>query len=105
MYALQDYIGEERVSQALAAFVKDYAFKGPPYPTSVDLVNYLRKVTPPEFQYLYEDSFENITIFDNRAVSAQLQPASGRKVPGTNRSGGQEVPRRWQGAGTSGPAA
>ncbi len=70
MYALQDYIGEERVSQALAAFVKDYAFKGPPYPTSVDLVNYLRKVTPPEFQYLYEDSFENITIFDNRAVSA-----------------------------------
>ena len=71
MYALQDYIGEERVSQALADFVKDYAFKGPPYPTSVDLVNYLRKVTPPEFQYLYEDSFENITIFDNRAVSAQ----------------------------------
>ncbi len=71
MYALQDYIGEDRVSQALAALVKDYAFKGPPYPTSLELVNYLRKVTPPEFQYLYEDSFENITIFDNRGVSAR----------------------------------
>ena len=35
----QDYIGEDRVSQALAALVKDYAFKGPPYPTSLDLVN------------------------------------------------------------------
>jgi ABC-2 type transport system permease protein len=70
MYALQDYIGEDRVSQALAAMVKEYAFKGPPYPTSLDLVNYLRKVTPPEFQYLYEDWFENITVFDNRALSA-----------------------------------
>jgi hypothetical protein len=70
MYALQDYIGEDRVNQALAAMVKDYAFKGPPYPTSLDLVNYLRNVTPPEFQYLYEDWFETITVFDNRAVSA-----------------------------------
>ena len=26
MYALQDYIGEDRVSQALAAMTKDYAF-------------------------------------------------------------------------------
>jgi hypothetical protein len=70
MYALQDYIGEDRVNQALSAMVKDYAFKGPPYPTSLDMVNYLRKVTPPEFQYLYEDWFETITLFDNRAVSA-----------------------------------
>jgi ABC-2 type transport system permease protein len=71
MYALQDYIGEEHVSKALAAMIKDWAFKGPPYPTSADMVNYLRKETPPEFQYLYEDWFENITLFDNRAVSAK----------------------------------
>jgi hypothetical protein len=70
MYALQDYIGEDHVSRALAAMVKDWGFKGPPYPASADLVNYLRKETPAEFQYLYEDWFENITIFDNRAVSA-----------------------------------
>ena len=71
MYALQDYIGEEHVSKALAAMLKDWAFKGPPYPSSADMVNYLRKETPPEFQYLYEDWFENITLFDNRAVSAK----------------------------------
>ena len=70
MYALQDYIGEDRVSHALAALVKDYGLKGPPYPTSLDLENYLKKETPAEFQYLYEDWFDNITIFDNRAVSA-----------------------------------
>src|SRR5262249_38421582 len=70
MYALQDAIGEDKVSRALAAMVKDYAFKSAPYPTSLDLVRYLKNVTPPEFQYLYEDWFETITIFDNRAVKA-----------------------------------
>jgi ABC-2 type transport system permease protein len=70
MYALQDYIGEAAVSKALAAFTKDYAFQSAPYPTSLDLIGYLKKVTPPEFLYLYDDFFENITIYDNRAVSA-----------------------------------
>jgi hypothetical protein len=70
MYALADYIGEDKVNHALAQLVKDYGFKGPPYPTALDLENYLRKETPPEFQYLYEDWFDTITIFDNRAVSA-----------------------------------
>ena len=50
--------------------MKEWAFKGPPYPTALDLENELKKVTPPEFQYLYEDWFETITLFDNRAVSA-----------------------------------
>jgi len=71
MYALQDYIGEDRVNQALAAMVQEYGFKAAPYPTASDLVAHLRAVTPPEFQYLYEDWFENITIFDNRALSAR----------------------------------
>ncbi|HTS35327.1 MAG TPA: ABC transporter permease [Candidatus Solibacter sp.] len=79
MYSLADYIGEDRVSQALSQLVKDYAFKGPPYPTSQDLENDLRKVTPPEFQYLYEDWFENITIFDNRAISASYSALPGGK--------------------------
>jgi len=70
MYTLADYIGEDHVNRALSAMVKDWGFKGPPYPASIDMVNYLRKETPPEFQYLYEDWFENITLFDNRAVSA-----------------------------------
>jgi hypothetical protein len=70
MYALADYIGEDRVNRALSTMVKDWGFKGPPYPASIDMVNYLRKETPPEFQYLYEDWFETITLFDFRAVSA-----------------------------------
>ncbi len=70
MYALQDYVGEDKVNEAIRGFLKEYAFKGPPYPTSLDLEGYFRKVTPPEYQYLFDDMFRNITIYDNRAVSA-----------------------------------
>jgi hypothetical protein len=79
MYALADYIGEDRVNQALATLVKAYAFKGPPYPTVLDMENDLRAVTPPEFQYLYEDWFDNITLFDNRALKATYSPLPGGK--------------------------
>ncbi|HZQ22319.1 MAG TPA: M1 family aminopeptidase [Terriglobales bacterium] len=70
MYALQDYIGEDKVNQALAEFIKAYGFKGAPYPTSLDMIGYFQKVTPPEYQYLYDDMFKNITLYDNRAKSA-----------------------------------
>jgi ABC-type transport system involved in multi-copper enzyme maturation permease subunit len=70
MYALQDYIGEDNVNEAIREFLKAYAFKGPPYPTSLDLESYFRKVTPPEYQYLFDDMFQNITLYDDRAVSA-----------------------------------
>jgi ABC-2 type transport system permease protein len=79
MYAMQDYIGEENVNKALAEFVKAYAFKGAPYPTSLDLVAYLKKYTPPEYQYLYEDLWETVTLYDNRTRSANyVQLADGK---------------------------
>lgn len=70
MYALQDYIGEDKVNQALAKFLKDKAFQGPPYPNTTEFIPYLREVTPPELQYVIDDMFENITLYENRAVSA-----------------------------------
>jgi hypothetical protein len=70
MYALQDYIGEDRVNQALSEFVKTYGFKGAPYPTSLDLLASLRKVTPADSQYLLDDLFDHITFYESRAVSA-----------------------------------
>ncbi|HUI99230.1 MAG TPA: M1 family aminopeptidase [Usitatibacter sp.] len=70
MYALQDYIGEDAVNRALASFVRKWAFRGPPYPTSRDLLAEFRAVTPPQYQYLIADLFETITLYENRAVSA-----------------------------------
>ncbi|HUI85315.1 MAG TPA: M1 family aminopeptidase [Candidatus Binatia bacterium] len=70
MYALQDYIGEDKVNEAIRGFLKQYAFKGPPYPTSLDLESYFQKLTPAQYQYLFDDMFRNITVYDDRAVAA-----------------------------------
>jgi len=70
MYALQDAIGEEAVNRALASFVRKWAFKGPPYPLSTDLVAEFRAVTPADQQGVVTDLFEKITLYENRAISA-----------------------------------
>src|SRR5208283_11396 len=70
MYALQDYIGEDRVNAAIRKFLKQFAFKGPAYPASLDLEGDFQEETPPQYQYLFADLFQNITIYDNRALSA-----------------------------------
>jgi ABC-type transport system involved in multi-copper enzyme maturation permease subunit len=82
MYALQDYIGEDNVNKGLAELIKEFGFKGPPYPVSLDLIRCLKMYTPPEYQYLYDDMFENITLYDDRARSASYtaQPDGKYKV-------------------------
>jgi aminopeptidase N len=73
MYALADYIGEDNVDRALRKFRDDHAFKGPPYPNTTEFLRDLREVTPDKYQYLIEDMFETITLYDNRAVSASAK--------------------------------
>ncbi|MBS0319151.1 MAG: hypothetical protein JSR18_01305 [Proteobacteria bacterium] len=77
MYALADAIGEERLNRAIRRFRDDYAFKGPPYPTTTQFLKYVREETPPQWQYLIDDLFETITLYDNRAVRAEARPLAG----------------------------
>jgi ABC-2 type transport system permease protein len=81
MYALRDYIGEEAVNRALAKFIRDYGFSGPPYTTGGELVRYFRAEAGPEHQELITDLFERITLFDNQA----------RTVTSTKRADGKYV--------------
>lgn len=74
MYALADFIGEERVNRALRAVVEKWRFKGPPYATAKDLVDAFRDETPPEYLYLLDDLFETITLYDNRVVTGAMRP-------------------------------
>ncbi|MBI4747691.1 MAG: hypothetical protein HY774_04345 [Acidobacteria bacterium] len=68
MYALKDYIGEDRVNAALKKFIKECGFQNPPFTNSLEFLKYIREVTPPEMQYLITDLFETITLFENRAI-------------------------------------
>jgi len=76
MYLLRDQIGEAAVDRALAALLRQYAFKGAPYARSVDLVDLLRANAPAEKQALITDLFSRITLYDVRttATSAVQRP-------------------------------
>ncbi|MEM7588099.1 MAG: M1 family aminopeptidase, partial [Acidobacteriota bacterium] len=74
LYALEDAIGEARLNRALRAFIDAFAYQGPPYPTSRDLLAHLRQEVPAEHQGLLEDLFETITLYDNRILSATAEP-------------------------------
>jgi ABC-2 type transport system permease protein len=80
MYALRDYIGEERVNRALRKFIRDYAYSGPPYPTATELVKYFRAEAPPEYQAVITDLFERITLYDLQTKEASVTGTDGRYV-------------------------
>lgn len=79
LYALSDYIGEDKVNLALHNFLmaRRYAnadnTQSGPYPDTRELEAALRAQTPPDLQYFIDDSFEKITLYDNHAVSATSQ--------------------------------
>ncbi len=68
MYRLQDEIGEDAFNRALRSLLAKFAFKGPPYPTSLDLVSALRAQAPADKQALIGDLFEKITLYDLKAI-------------------------------------
>ena len=67
MYALQDYIGEDKVNEALKRMVDNWAWREDRYATTDTLVQYLKDVTPDSLQYMITDFFETITLYENRA--------------------------------------
>ncbi len=74
LYYLKEMIGEDRVNAALRQLVNRFAYKDPPYPTSLDLLAAIRDQTPDDKQYLLNDLFEQITLFDNRTIDAVYRP-------------------------------
>jgi ABC-2 type transport system permease protein len=60
------------VNLGLRNFLADWQYPGPDskqkrYPTSRDLLKYLKEQTPDSLQYIIEDMFETITLFENKA--------------------------------------
>lgn len=73
MYYLRQMIGEDAINRALRKVLAQYRYAQPPYPTSWALVNALRDETPPQYQYLLKDLFEDITLFSNRVLEAKAK--------------------------------
>src|SRR6185437_814140 len=94
LYTLADYIGEDKLNLALHNFLMQYRYANAnnqvdadggarnseavdsPYPDTRMLVDAIRAQTPPELQYLVDDGFNRIVLYDDKAVSA-----TSRKLP------------------------
>ena len=72
LYALQDYIGEDKVNEALKEFLNKYKYSNY-YPTSLDFLKVLEKKVPDSLNYLIDDWFKEITIYDNRLKTAEAK--------------------------------
>lgn len=73
LYALQDYIGEEKVNTAMKNFLDEFKYKAPPYPTSLDFLKHLEPEVPDSMKYLIDDWFKEITLYDNRLKEATFK--------------------------------
>jgi ABC-2 type transport system permease protein len=85
MYSLGDYIGEDKLNLALHNFLMQYRYanandsQSGPYPDTRQFIAALRAQTPAELQYFISDAFENIVLYDNKAVSAVVSPTPDHK--------------------------
>ncbi len=69
-YALQDYLGEDKLNAAIKAFLAKTRYQTRPYTSTAEFLAYLRQATPDSMQYVLHDMFETITLFENRLSAA-----------------------------------
>jgi ABC-type transport system involved in multi-copper enzyme maturation permease subunit len=77
LFALQELIGADKVNSALRAYYARFDRKGPPFPTSRDLVKELRAAAGEEYQDLITDLFERIVLYDASVTAAETRPVNG----------------------------
>ena len=70
LYCLRDFVGEDNLNRAFRALVDTFGYAEPPYPTALDMVRELEKVVPDSLDYLLEDGFKRITLYNNRMEEA-----------------------------------
>ncbi len=127
LYTLADYIGEDKMNLALHNFLMQYRYanannqvdavdnsKDPatasaavdsPYPDTRMLVDAIRAQTPPELQYLVDDGFNRIVLYDNKAISATSEKTPDGKYKVTLEVQARKMQADGNGAETPMPLA
>lgn len=72
MYAIKDLIGERQLNKALASLIENYAWPKLP-PTSLDLLDAIYAVSPPETHSLIDDWMKRIVIYDLKTTAATVK--------------------------------
>ena len=121
LYTLADYIGEDKLNLALHNFLMQYQYANAnnqvdannspqasvpinnPYPDTRMLVDAIRAQTPPELQYLVDDGFNRIVLYDNKTVTATSQKTPDGKFKVTLEVEARKVQADGNGAETPMP--
>ncbi|WP_347156711.1 M1 family aminopeptidase [Pontibacter chitinilyticus] len=75
MYTLREYLGANRVNEALRRLLVKYG-SVTPLPTSLDLYQKLQETTPDSLHYLLADLFEKNTFWEVETESALATPTA-----------------------------
>ncbi|HEY4195841.1 MAG TPA: hypothetical protein VGM63_09925, partial [Mucilaginibacter sp.] len=79
LYGLRDLIGEDSLNNALREFKNAYAFKNkPPFAGAPDLYRYLQKHVPDSLQYYLTDTWQKITLYDNKLTEVKTVPTGNK---------------------------
>ena len=68
MYELKDTMGEQNVDAALRKTIGGWAFQGPPYVRTIELLQNFSDVATPEKKSVINDLFQTITLYDNKTT-------------------------------------
>lgn len=70
-YALQDYLGEERLNEVLRNYYQDYLKKEVRSAHSLELYDYIKEATPDSLGTMVADLFERITVYELKTENAE----------------------------------
>jgi len=72
MMSIKDRLGEQRLNQALADFLKAFKYQSTPYPTTIDLMAYLTQNTDDSEKAFISNLFEHITLYDLKTTNVDV---------------------------------
>ncbi|MBL6937615.1 MAG: aminopeptidase [Alphaproteobacteria bacterium] len=70
MYRLKETVGEAAVDRTLQRLLKQYAFRGAPYPTTRDFIRIVKEESGHKHDAIIDDLFDRITLYDLKATGA-----------------------------------
>ncbi len=77
-WGLKQQMGEEVMQNAIRSFLDEYGSKGPPYPTTYQLVEHLRSAASDDYQQLITDYWERITFWELGLDDVEMSETGGQ---------------------------
>jgi ABC-2 type transport system permease protein len=73
MMSLKDRLGEQRLNKALAGFLEHFKYQSKPFPTTLDLISYIKQEANKQEQAFIDNLFTHISLYDLKVTDAQIK--------------------------------